>query len=227
MGQRRWVPCGLTSGPGQGDSPRVWDCIQVFLVCSHTHDPSMAPKVSVVPRGLCQAGPNIHACGLWEALSGFYICLCFAAAGFSMQQFPSFRLKKTPVGLLRNRNWKSRWSGLKPRRAREDVKCWKSLPNLFTITDIFNPDWNFLLIVVEERIKLKPAMRGILEARDLRPPSLLLLALPASTRCTAKSYLLHLSPCLHEACLPWDSIEYALAIAFNGYWSFKTSASDQ
>lgn len=39
----------------------------------------MAPKVSVVPHGLCQAGPNIHACGLWEALSGFYICLCFAA----------------------------------------------------------------------------------------------------------------------------------------------------
>lgn len=60
-------------------------------------------------------------------------------------------------------------------------------------------------------------MRGILEARDLRPPSLLLLALPASTRYTAKSYSLHLSPCLHEACLPWDSIEYALAIAFNGY----------
>lgn len=60
-------------------------------------------------------------------------------------------------------------------------------------------------------------MRGILEARDLRPPFLLLLALPASAHYTAKSHSLHPSLCLHEACLPWASIDYALAIAFSGY----------
>lgn len=54
------------------------ECIQVSLVCSHTCDPSVSSKVSVVPTGSAILITSIPACQLWKALAGFPAWVCFA-----------------------------------------------------------------------------------------------------------------------------------------------------